>query len=258
MLDSAGEIYGDVANIAARVQALAEPGAVLVTARVQRQVAGLFVAEECGTHTLKGVPEPSALFKSVRASGGGRRSEQRNLTPLVGRADEMAMLLRRWDRARQGDGQLVMIVGEPGLGKSRLLEEFRARLTDTPHTWVEWSCSQLLQNTPLHPIAEWGRVRFGGADVPAERRLAELESSLAQVKLDGRECAAAGAAPRHSAAQGAGADARAGGVAPQAIGGTDQLGDGERQGPADGVGVRGSALGRSDHARCRAFLAAFF
>src|SRR5437868_9770455 len=79
VVDAAGEIYGDVANIAARVQALAEPGSVLVTARVQRQVAGLFVAEERGTHRLKGVPEPSALFKLVRASGGGRRSEQRNL-----------------------------------------------------------------------------------------------------------------------------------------------------------------------------------
>ena len=187
VVDAAGEIYGDVANIAARVQALAEPGTVLVTARVQRQVAGLFVAEERGTHTLKGVPEPTALFKLVRASGGGRRSGQRNLTPLVGRGDEMAMLLRRWERARQGDGQLVMIVGEPGLGKSRLIEEFHARLSDTPHTWVEWSCSQLLQNTPLHPLADWGRLRFGGADVPAERRLAELESSLSQVKLDPAE-----------------------------------------------------------------------
>ena len=184
VLDVAGEIYGDVANVAARVQALAEPGAVLVTARVQRQVAGLFVVEERGTHTLKGVPEPTALFKLVRASGGGRRSGQRNLTPLVGRDDELTMLLRRWERARQGDGQLMMIVGEPGLGKSRLIEEFHGRLSETPHTWVEWSCSQLLQNTPLHPISEWGRQRFGGADVPAERRLAELESSLAQVKLD--------------------------------------------------------------------------
>jgi predicted ATPase len=79
---------------------------------------------------------------------------------------------------------LVLIVGEPGVGKSRLLEEIHGRLRETPHTWVEWSCSQLLQNTPLHPIAEWGRQRFGGADVTAERRLAELESSLAQVKLD--------------------------------------------------------------------------
>ena len=187
VVDATGEIYGDVANIAARVQALAEPGAVLVTARVQRQVAGLFVAEERDTHTLKGVPEPTALFRLVRASGGGRRSGQRNLTPLVGRDDEITMLMRRWERARQGDGQLVMIVGEPGLGKSRLIEEFHARLADTPHTWVEWSCSQLLQNTPLHPIAEWGRQRFGGADVSPERRLTELESSLAQVKLDSAE-----------------------------------------------------------------------
>jgi len=187
VVDAGGEIFGDAPNVAARVQALAEPGAVLVTARVQRQTAGLFVAEERGTHTLKGVPEPVALFRLIRASGGGRRSGVRNLTPLVGRGDEMGMLMRRWERARRGDGQLVMIVGEPGLGKSRLLEEFHARLGDTPHTWVEWSCSQLLQNTPLHPIAEWGRQRFGGADVPAERRLAELETSLAQVKLDPAE-----------------------------------------------------------------------
>ena len=133
------------------------------------------------------MPEPTVLFRLVRASGGGRRLGARQLTPLVGRDDEMAMLLRRWERARQGDGQLVMIVGEPGLGKSRLIEEFHVRLSDTPHTWVEWSCSQLLQNTPLHPVADWGRQRFGGADVPAEQRLAELESSLAQVKLDPAE-----------------------------------------------------------------------
>jgi predicted ATPase len=92
--------------------------------------------------------------------------------------------MRRWERARQGDGQLLLIVGEPGLGKSRLLEEFHVRLRDTPHTWSEWTCSQLLQNTPLHPIAEWGRQRFGGADVSAAQRLADLESSLDQVKLD--------------------------------------------------------------------------
>ena len=190
VVDAAGEIYGDVANVAARVQALAEPGTVLVTARVQRQVAGLFVAEERGTHTLKGVPEPTALFRLVRASGGGRRSGQRYLTPLVGRDDELTTLMRRWERARHGDGQLVLIVGEPGLGKSRLVEEFHVRLKDMPHTWSEWTCSQLLQNTPLHPIAEWGRQRFGGADVPAERRLADLESSLAQVKLDPAENAA--------------------------------------------------------------------
>jgi Adenylate and Guanylate cyclase catalytic domain len=86
VVDAAGEIYGDVANVAARVQALAEPGSVLITAQVQRQAAGLFVVEERGSHVLKGVPEPIALFRLVRASGGGRRSGARQLTSLVGRA----------------------------------------------------------------------------------------------------------------------------------------------------------------------------
>ena len=126
-----------------------------MTARVQRQVVGLFVAEDRGSHELKGVPEPVNLFRLVRASGGGRRAVQRHLTPLVGRDEEIAMLMRRWQRARQGEGQLVLIVGEPGLGKSRLIEEFHGRLRETLHTWGEWSCSQLLQNTPSRRIAEW-------------------------------------------------------------------------------------------------------
>jgi predicted ATPase len=187
VVDATGEIFGEVPNIAARAQALAEAGTVVVTTRVQRQVAGLFVAEERGSHELKGVPEPVTLYRVARPSGGGRRARQRHLTPLVGRDEEIAMLMRRWERAQQDDGQLVLIVGEPGIGKSRLIEEFHARLRETPHTWVEWGCSQLLQNTPLHPITEWGRVRFGGADVPAEQRLADLENSLTQVKIDPAE-----------------------------------------------------------------------
>jgi class 3 adenylate cyclase len=183
VVDAAGEIYGDAPNTAARVQVLAEPGTVIVTSQVQRQIAGLFVAEERGSHELRGVPEPVTLFQLVRASGGGRRAGQRHLTPLIGREEEIAMLMRRWERARQGDGQLVLIVGEPGIGKSRLIEEFHARLRDTPHTWVEWSCSQLLQNTPLHPIADWGRQRFGGGDLPAERQFSDLENTLALITL---------------------------------------------------------------------------
>ena len=187
VLDAGGEIFGDVANVAARAQALADPGAVVVTARVQRQVAGLFVAEELGNHELKGVPEPVTLYRVVRASGGGRHASQRHLTPLVGRDEEIGMLMRRWERARQGEGQMVLIVGEPGLGKSRLIEEFHLRLRDTPHSWAEWSCSQLLQNTPLHPVTEWGRQRFGSTEVPAEQRLADLENTLTLIKLDAAE-----------------------------------------------------------------------
>ena len=129
------------------------------------------------------------LFRIVRASGGGRRGGSRAPTPLVGRAEELDTFARCWERARRGEGQLALIVGEPGLGKSRLIEEFRARLAETPHTFVEWASSQLLQNTPLHPIAEWGRARFGGADVAGEKRFAELEAALGSVGLDAAEYA---------------------------------------------------------------------
>ena len=187
VVEAAGEVFGDAPNIAARVQGLAEPGTVLVTANVQRQVAGLFVAEDKGARELKGVAVPVTLYRIVRASGG-RRTGARTLTPLVGRGEEFALLRRRWERARDGAGQLAQIVGEPGIGKSRLVEEFRATLFETPHTYVEWSSSQLLQNTPLHPVAEWGRQRFG-ADVPADRRLADLENTLQLIGLEPAEYA---------------------------------------------------------------------
>jgi class 3 adenylate cyclase/predicted ATPase len=186
VVDATGEVFGDAPNIAARVQSSAEPGSILITATVQRQTAGLFVAEDRGEHELKGVSTPMPLYRIVRASGGGRRGGARVLTPLVGREEELDLLDRRWERARKGEGQFALIVGDPGLGKSRLMEEFHGRLGETPHTWVEWSSSQLLQNTPLHPIAEWGRQRFG-ADLPAEQRLADLEHTLQLIGLDPTE-----------------------------------------------------------------------
>jgi hypothetical protein len=155
VVEMSGEVFGDAPNVAARVQAAADPASVLITMNLQRQVAGLFVAEELEARELKGVSEPVQLFRIVRASGGRRRGGMRTLTPFVGREEELGMLARRSERARGGEGQLVLIVGEPGLGKSRLVEEFHAHLAETPHTWVEWSASQLLQNTPMHPIAEW-------------------------------------------------------------------------------------------------------
>ncbi len=187
VVDAAGEVFGEAPNVAARVQATAEPGTVLVTAAVQRQTAGLFVAEDKGAHELKGVPAAVTVYRIVRASSG-RRGGARALTPLVGREEELEHLSRRWEKARKGEGQLALVVGEPGIGKSRLIEEFRARLGETPHTWSEWSSSQLLQNTPLHPIAEWGRLRFG-ADLPGEQRLADLENTLRLTGLDATEYA---------------------------------------------------------------------
>jgi predicted ATPase/class 3 adenylate cyclase len=189
VVDATGEVFGEAPNIAARVQAVAESGAVLVTSTVQRQVAGLFIAEDRGAHELKGVPAPMTLYRILRISGGRRRKSARVPTPFVGREEDLVVLARRWERACAGEGQFVLISGEPGIGKSRLVEEFRARLGETPHTWIEWSSSQLLQNTPLHPIVEWGRVRFGGPEVAPERRLAEVESVLVQVKLDPAEYA---------------------------------------------------------------------
>ena len=186
VVDASGEVFGDAPNLAARVQAEAEAGSVLITLNVQRQVAGPFVAEEQSARELKGVSQPVQLFRIVRASGGGRRGGMRTLTPFVGREEELGLLARRWQRACGGEGQLVLVVGEPGLGKSRLIEEFHSQLAETPHTWVEWSASQLLQNTPLHPIAEWGRLRFG-ADAPAEQRLADLEGTLRLIGLDPAE-----------------------------------------------------------------------
>ena len=189
IVDAGGEVFGEVPNVAARVQATAEPGTVWITANVQRQVAGLFIVEDKGPHELKGIPLPVALYRIVRPSGGRRRTGTRIVTQFVGREDDLDVLARRWERARAGEGQFLLVVGEPGIGKSRLVEEFRPRLRDIPHTWIEWSSSQLLQNTPLHPVLAWGRTRFGGPDVAPQRRLSELEFALKHIKLDAEEYA---------------------------------------------------------------------
>ena len=184
VVDDAGEVFGEAPNIAARVQAAAKPGTVLVTSTVQRQIAGLFIVEDKGAHELKGAPAPVTLYRIVRISGGRRRRGTRVLTPFIGREEDLGVLARCSERALAGNGQFVLVVGEPGIGKSRLVEEFRNQLAERPHSWIEWSSSQLLQNTPLHPVLGWGRARFGGPEVEPERRLAELESLLADVKLD--------------------------------------------------------------------------
>ena len=115
VVETTGEVFGDAPNVAARVQTAAEPGSVLVTMNVQRQVAGLFVAEERGARELKGVAEPVQLFRIVRASGGGRRGGVRTLTPFVAREEELGVLSRSVNGAaiflKSGAGKFPSLAG---------------------------------------------------------------------------------------------------------------------------------------------------
>ena len=164
------DVFGESPNIAARVQALAEHDQVLITAATHRLVSGLFIVEEKGEQALKGVREPVALYRVVRPSGvRGRLAPARTLTPFVGRERELELLRERWEMAREGDGQVVTIAGEAGIGKSRLVQQLRSDISATPHTWIERNGSPLFANTPFHPIAELLRQFLGsGAGVELE------------------------------------------------------------------------------------------
>lgn len=137
-----GEVYGDAANVAARVQALAAPDTVLATAATHRLVSGLFVVEACGAQALKGLPRAVELYRIVQPSGVRGRlaaavAAARALTPFVGREDERRLLRSRFEQARNGEGQVVLLVGEAGIGKSRLAQTLHEDLAGVPHTWLE-------------------------------------------------------------------------------------------------------------------------
>ena len=190
VVDATGEVFGEAPNVAARVQARRRAGDG--ARHRERAAADRRAVRRRGQGRARAQGRAGAGRRSIascaRAAAAGAAARARS-RPLVGREEELDLLARRWERARAGEGQFVQIVGEPGIGKSRLIEEFHARLGETPHTWVEWSSSQLLQNTPLHPIAEWGRQRFGDADTPAGQRLADLENTLQLIGLDPAEYA---------------------------------------------------------------------
>ena len=128
-------VVGDVPNLAARLQALAEPGTVVIGPATRRLVGGLFELEDVGRRRLKGFAEPLAVWRVVgegRTEGRFEARQTAGLTPLVGRDEEVALLLRRWRQVRDGEGQVVLLSGEPGIGKSRLVRELRDHLAGEP------------------------------------------------------------------------------------------------------------------------------
>jgi class 3 adenylate cyclase len=144
---------GETLNIAARVQAAAAPGTVLISAATHRLVAGRFVVEAAGAHTLKGLAEPMMLYRIVQPSGGRSRFDvARRLTRFVGREVELARLLERWEHAEDGEGQNVVVIGEAGVGKSRLVYQLRERLSSVPHTWLESGATPYTAGTPFQPV----------------------------------------------------------------------------------------------------------
>jgi class 3 adenylate cyclase/predicted ATPase len=192
--DGAGrdtEVFGETPNIAARVQSAAGPDSVLITAATHRLLSGLFVVQDAGSQQLKGVASPVELYRVLRLTGvRGRLATARELTPFVGREEELRLLLSRWERAREREGQLVLVVGEAGIGKSRLVAEFHDRIRDTPHIWMESAGEQFFENSPFHVVArmlsQWLELQ-GGTNL--EDRAERLKHALASAGLKPDEAA---------------------------------------------------------------------
>ncbi|TFV67428.1 adenylate cyclase [Bradyrhizobium frederickii] len=149
-------IVGETPNVAARLQSLAAPNALVISSSTQRLVGGLFSYEDMGVHQLKGVARPMQAWRVT----GERLTESRfealhpgRPFPLIGREEEVNFLLRRWERANQGDGQVVLLCGEPGIGKSRIAEALIERIADLPHIRLRCQCSAYFATSALYPFA---------------------------------------------------------------------------------------------------------
>ena len=174
---------GGTVNIAARLEGEAEPGSIVVSNATRHLVQGAFVFEELGERSLKGIEGPVALSRPVQATGGVRSrlalAGASGLTPLVGREQQVGLVLERWEEAKAGHGQVVLLSGEAGMGKSRLIEVLREHAADEPHTWNELRGSAYHQNSAFHPVIELieQAVMFTETDSP-EERVAKLARAL--------------------------------------------------------------------------------
>jgi class 3 adenylate cyclase len=176
-------VVGETPNLAARLQALAEPDAVVIAAGTRRLVGDLFEYRDLGAVEVKGIAGPVQAWRVLRPSVVASRFEALRgsaLSRLVGRDEEIDLLLRRWGRAKAGDGQIVLISGEAGLGKSRIAAALAERLHAEPYLRLRYFCSPYHQDSALFPfIDQLGRAAgFAREDLPVAR-LEKLEAVLA-------------------------------------------------------------------------------
>ena len=176
-------VVGETPNLAARVQALAEPGTIVVAASTRRLLGDLFRLRELGRHEVKGIAEPIAAWAVEGVSDSESRFEAvhvAGVTDLIGREHEIDFLLERKRLAWKGEGQVVLISGEPGIGKSRLAAALVERIVGEAHTRLRYQCSPYHTNSTLRPfIAQLERAAEFKADDTSEQRLDKLEALLA-------------------------------------------------------------------------------
>jgi class 3 adenylate cyclase/predicted ATPase len=175
-------VVGETPNLAARLQALAEPDTVVISASTRRLVGDLFEYSDLGTVEVKGIAEPVPAWQVLRPSAVESRFEALRgsaLSPLIGRDEEIDLLLRRWSRAKSGDGQIVLVSGEPGIGKSRITEALAERLHAEPYLRLRYFCSPYHQDSALYPfIDQLGRAAGFVRDERSAARVEKLEALL--------------------------------------------------------------------------------
>jgi class 3 adenylate cyclase len=180
-------VVGETPNLAARLQSLAQPGTVVIALSTRRLTGGLFNYEDLGAIEIKGLAAPVLAARILRESGAESRFEalRASRTPLVGREEELALLQRRWEQTKSGEGSVVLVSGEPGIGKSRLAQTFVEWLAGEPHTRLRTFCSPHHRDHALYPtITQLERAVGFRREDTAEERLDKLEAVLAQATND--------------------------------------------------------------------------